>query len=236
MTLSIIIPAYNEAATIATLLRSVAGVDFGDMDSEVIVVDDHSTDTTAAEVTAANVPVTLITLPKNSGKSAAIRAGLKVATGEYVVIQDADLEYEPKDIKTLLDHAIQNNLPAVYGSRRLGEKIGIAPGTKNRFYFGGVALTTLTNALFLSHITDEPTCYKLVQRDILLSMQLTEERFGFCPEVTAKLLRGKHSITELPIAYHPRSVAEGKKIKFKDALEATYILLKYRLLPKRLWK
>lgn len=235
MKLSIIVPAYNEASTVGALLKKVAAVDFENNIVEVIVVDDASTDKTAEQVIETTLPVTLIRLPKNSGKSAAIRAGLSVATGEYIVIQDADLEYEPQDIKTLLTHAAIHKLPVVYGSRRLGEKIGIAPGIKNKFYFGGLALTTITNVLFLSKITDEPTCYKLIKRDILMDIHLTEERFGFCPEVTAKLLRSGHTIAELPIAYHPRSVAAGKKINFNDAVEATYILLKYRVLPKRFW-
>lgn len=235
MKLSIIIPTYNEEATIERMLNSLLAVDFGNVSKEIIVIDDGSKDTTISILRKSDYPITLIVHEKNQGKSGAIRTGLAAASGEYVIIQDADLEYDSRDIVTLLKHAVEHNLPAVYGSRRLGAKQNLHTEKRTIFYYGGVSLSLLTNILYGSRITDEPTCYKLVRRNILQTLKLKEERFSFCPEVTAKLLRNGYNITELPISYTPRSPEEGKKIIFKDALEAGLVLLKYRVLPKKFW-
>jgi len=233
--LSIIIPAYNEEKTIQQLLSLLFSVDFGEIETEVIVIDDSSRDKTVQLINELHFPLTLIENKKNLGKSGAVRKGLAVATGEYVVIQDADLEYNPHDLKKMITHAFEKKLVAVYGSRRMQELADQALGRKTIFYYRGLSLTLFTNVLFRSTLTDEPTCYKLIRRSILQDLNLKEERFGFCPEVTAKLLRQGYTIAELPISYQPRSIAEGKKISFVDALEAFYILIKYKVLPRKFW-
>ena len=235
MKLSIIIPAYNEEGTIEQMLDALCAVDFGSIKKEIIVVDDGSTDATIALLKKSSHPITLIEHKRNRGKSGAIRTGLAAASGEYVVIQDADLEYDSRDIAALLKYAVEHDLPAVYGSRRLRTKSNLHIEKRTIFYYGGISLSLLTNILYGSQITDEPTCYKLIRRDILQTLKLKEERFSFCPEVTAKLLRSGHTIAELPITYTPRSLEDGKKIAFKDAFEATLVLLKYRVIPKRFW-
>ena len=164
--------------------------------------------------------------PKNKGKGFAIRTGLKHVTGDFVIIQDADLEYDPEDYKKLLKPLLDNKAKVVYGSRNLG---------KNKhersylsFYLGGIFLSKLTNFLYGINITDEPTCYKLFRADIIKSIELKSERFEFCPEVTAKVAERKIDILELPISYNPRSKEEGKKINWQDGLIAIWTLIKYR--------
>jgi len=228
MKLSIIIPAYNEEKTIVPLLDKVFAVDFGDVEREVIVVDDGSTDSTSDILAAYTHPIIIVRHEKNQGKGMGIRSGIAKASGDYVVIQDADLEYNPNDLKLLLDTALVHNARAVFGSRRLSVADTVNPHGKWQFYAGGVFLTLLANILYGTKITDEPTCYKLVERKLLISLNLQSKRFEFCPEVVAKIGRLKIPIYEVPIHYNPRSVTDGKKIRFKDGLEAIWTLLKYR--------
>ncbi len=231
MKLSIIIPTYNEAATIGTIITAVRMVDFGEHTYEIIVVNDGSTDHTADIIAAQTPEVLTITHEQNAGKAAAIRSGLKAAQGEYVIIQDADLEYNPTDILRILEHAIHQQLVVVYGSRNMQQS------GRGRFdyYWGGRAITLACNLLYGSNLTDEPTCYKLVQRSVLYDLNLHEEGFDFCPEVTSKLLRQGHTIPEIPISYHPRTVAAGKKIRYHHGARALWVLAKYRILPTRWW-
>lgn len=233
--LSIIIPSHNEEKTVTKIIDRVFETDFGNIMYEVILVDDGSTDSTNELVSNLKNPVTKLRHERVRGKSAAVRTGLAVATGEFVITQDADLELDPSDIVKLYKHAHENNLTVLYGSRRLKE---LEEGRvhKTLFYTGAVVVTRFANMLYNCNLTDEPTCYKLFKRELLDEMSLSEERFAYCPEVTAKALRQGHTITELPISYNPRTVADGKKIRAKDGLHAMWVLLKYRVLPVRSWK
>jgi glycosyltransferase involved in cell wall biosynthesis len=232
MTLSIIIPVYNESATLTTIVERVLATDFSPHRIEVILVNDGSTDETATVARALPTAVLVQHHTTNKGKAAAIRTGLQRATGDYVVIQDGDLEYQPADIRTLLEYAIRHNVAAVYGSRNRGTT------SKGRFdyYWGGRLVTVWCNLLFGTRLTDEATCYKLIRRETLSALRLTEERFDFCPEVTAKLLRTGVAIHELPITYAPRTTAQGKKIRYSDGARAIWILTKYWWLHPTSWQ
>lgn len=224
MKLSIIVPAYNEAATIGEVLRRVFAVKL-DAELEVIVVDDGSTDATATEVARTGSPVLLILLGRNQGKGAAVRKGIERATGDIILIQDADNEYDPNDYPRLIEPIASGNSEVVYGSRILCKS---NTRSYNRFYWGGRLLSWWTNLLYGSHITDEPTGYKVFRCGVLKGIELSSKGFEFCPEVTAKLLKKGIGITEVPISYVPRSVEEGKKIKWTDGVIALWVLFKLR--------
>ena len=168
----------------------------------------------------------VITLPKNQGKGAALRTGFLEATGDYVIVQDADLEYDPADIARLVQVVQETGAQVVYGSRRLGGTANPKAGLS--YYIGGVFLSALTNLLYGTAITDEPTCYKMFERSLLLSLPLACTGFEFCPEVTANVALRGVPIVEVPISYHPRSRAEGKKIKLHDGLVAVRTLIGLR--------
>lgn len=224
--LSIIIPAYNEAATIGQVLEKVLAVDLPQhLKKEIIVVDDCSKDDTGAIVQ--QYPARLIRLEKNSGKGAAVQTGIQAATGDIIIVQDADLEYDPEDYIQLLPPILSNEYKIVYGSRILNENNSFS---YQSFYWGGRLVSLTTSMLFGQKITDEPTCYKMFDAALLKAIPLTSKRFGFCPEVTSKAFRLGYAIKEIPIHYYPRSKQEGKKIKWQDGIEAIAILCKYRLL------
>jgi glycosyltransferase involved in cell wall biosynthesis len=231
MTLSIIIPAYNEAKTIHLLLNKVLAVNLvKNLKKEIIIVNDCSTDNTKEVIEHyigehKGFNITLINQSENKGKGAAIRKGLEKTTGDYAIIQDADLEYDPEDYNILLTRLTDNNLPVIYGSRFLNKQ---NKHSYSSFYIGGQIVTWITNILFLQKLTDEPTCYKLFKTDFIKSIPLKCNGFEFCPEITAKVAKRGIKIKELPIAYYPRSIEEGKKIKWTDGLEAIWTLLKYR--------
>jgi glycosyltransferase involved in cell wall biosynthesis len=231
MRLSILIPAYHEERTIAEVLRRVAEVDTESLgfEKEIIVCDDGSTDGTASEIAraSAGLPgVRLVRHEQNRGKGAAIRTALEHATGDYVLIQDADLEYEVDDYPALLE-AVKGGADAVYGSRF--QKQRWPEGMRFANYVANRMLTTTANLLYGHHLTDEATCFKVIRTDLLRGLGLTCERFEFCPEVTAKLGRRKVEIVEVPIAYHGRGVVDGKKISWTDGVQAMWVLLKERV-------
>lgn len=225
MKVSVLIPAYNEAKTIAACLEAVYGRNPG-RDLEVIVVDDGSTDGTYEAAKAAAKPGTVVLKhEKNSGKGMAIRTALAKATGEVVLIQDADLEYDPADYAKLLAPIEAGKAEVVYGSRHL------AAGNERsyaRYYYGGRLVSVFTNLLYGSSITDEPTCYKVFKTALLRSFDLRCTGFEFCPEVTAKTLLRGIPILEIPISYRPRRIEEGKKIRWYDGIEALWTLLRLR--------
>lgn len=227
MKISVIIPAHNEERTIAEIIRRVKAVN---LNKEIIVIDDASTDKTGQIVDRINReddsgnPVKVVRHLQNQGKGAAIRAGLKGAVGDIVIIQDADLEYDPQDYARLVQPIIDGKTSVVYGSRCLSKNKISSPG----FFLGGKLLSFLANLLYRAGITDEPTCYKVFRREVLQNLDLKCRRFEFCPEVTARLRKKGYSIYEVPIRYYPRTRREGKKIRFSDGISAVWTLVKYR--------
>lgn len=227
MTLSIIIPVYNEKNTIAEILKKVDEANLNDLgfNKEIIVVDDGSTDGTRDILDKLAGRYKIIYHPKNRGKGMAIRTGLQYVKGDYVIIQDADLEYDPQDYRKLLSCALKNKAEVVYGSRLLNHQNEFS---YTSYYYGGIILNWLTNLLCGTKITDESTGYKLFKTETLKSIPLKCERFEFCPEITAKIAKRKIKIYEVPISYRPRHKKEGKKIKWKDGFEALWVLIKYK--------
>ena len=222
MKLSIIIPTYNEAQTIKEILRQVKAVRLP-WQKEIIVVDDSSTDQTP-QILKKITDIKLIRHSYNKGKGSAIRTGIKQATGDYIIIQDADLEYDPREYKLLIKPIIDGKAKVVYGSRFTGQR-------RNMFFWhwvGNKFLTLVTNVLYNTTLSDMETCYKLIPRQLLLSLKLKAKRFEFEPEVTAKILKQGIRIWEIPISYAGREFDEGKKISWKDGLPAFWTLIKYR--------
>jgi glycosyltransferase involved in cell wall biosynthesis len=225
---SVIVPVYNEAAHLDELLHAIHA---SPVKKEIIIVDDGSTDGTREKLQALP-PIdgfTVVFHEKNYGKGAAIRTALAYARGEYVLIQDSDLEYDPQDYPRLLRPLEAGNANVVYGVRPDRPERGL------RFFLGAKLLTHLTNLLYRASIHDEATCYKVVRRSLLAQLQLQCRRFEFCPEVTAKLCRIGEKIAEVPISYTPRSATEGKKIRHSDGWLAIWTLIRYRFLPRRRW-
>lgn len=232
--LSIVIPAYNEGKTIQTVLKAVASVELiGGFEKEIIVVNDCSKDETEAQVFAfkAMNPDTDIAYFKhevNQGKGAALHTGIRQAKGDYVVIQDADLEYDPKEFNILLQPIVDGYADVVYGSRFMG-------GKAHRILFfwhsiGNKILTFLSNMFSNLNLTDMETCYKLFRVDLIQGIELKENRFGFEPEVTAKISKIPNiRIYEVGVSYYGRTYAEGKKINWKDGFRAIYCIFRYGL-------
>ena len=229
MKLSIIIPVYNEEQTIAEVIERVWMVDLGDMDREVIIANDGSSDGTRQAIDASpwiNDPrVKTYNSPINLGKGAAVRLGLAFATGDILLVQDADLELDPNEYGRLLAPILDGRTQIVYGSRFLAPsgRVALRRRLANRF------LTVLTNILFGGHLTDMETAYKVFKREALDGIRLRCVGFDFEPEVTARLLRAGRRIVEVPIGYHPRRADEGKKIRWIDGVDALYVLLKCRV-------
>jgi dolichol-phosphate mannosyltransferase len=230
MKLSIIIPLYNEKGTIEELLKRINSVK---LNKEIIIVDDYSTDGSREWLKNTKIKnVKKVFHDKNYGKGMAIRSGIKEVTGDIVIIQDADLEYDPNDYLELVKPIEEGKTEVVYGSRILGNLIKNMKSKHAQayyeYYYGGRLLTILTNILYNAKITDEPTCYKVFKTDVIKNINLKCTRFEFCPEVTAKIRKKGYKIFEVPIKYNPRTLNEGKKIKFKDGFEAIWALVKYR--------
>lgn len=223
MKLSVLIPCFNERNTIQEIVRRVKAIP---LDVEIIIVDDGSTDGTRALLEdLKNDHCTILFHDRNRGKGTAIRTALPAATGDLVVVQDADLEYDPQDLLRLVEPFRDKGAAVVYGSRNL---LGNAR-SYSTFYWGGRVVSWVTTLLYWCHITDEPTCYKMFRTDLLKSLDLKCEGFEFCPEVTAKVLRLGHRIVEVPISYSPRNFAGGKKIRWTDGFQAIWVLIRYRL-------
>lgn len=225
--ISIIIPVYNEQTTIKEIVNRVEKVK---VNKEIIVVDDGSTDGTREFLKSLKINnVKVIYHDKNAGKGQAIRTALPFVTGDIVVIQDADLEYNPEEYPKLIKPIEESKAEVVYGSRTLGKKFHPVSLQNFIFYMGGRVLSLLTNFLYGSNITDEPTCYKVFKADILKSLNLQCRGFEFCPEVTAKILKQGIKIYEVPISCTPRTVKEGKKIRLRDWFIAVGVLIKCKL-------
>jgi dolichol-phosphate mannosyltransferase len=225
MKLSIIIPVYNEKDTVEELIDQVVSAPV-QLEKQIIVVDDNSIDGSKEILKKLENErkIILIQHEKNQGKGAAIRSGMEKAQGDFILIQDADLEYDPKDYPALLEPLLKNKTDVVYGSRNLKNN----PRSSLSFYLGGRFLTFFLNFLFRSKLTDINTCYKVFKKDILKEIELKENRFAFCEEVTCKLLKKKFKIKEVPIKYYPRVSSQGKKIKWKDGLRGMLVILKNR--------
>lgn len=224
MKLSVIIPVYNEERTLEEIINRVNNTGIV---HELICVNDASADNSSSILKKMSEKITKLKIVEhkvNKGKGAAIISGLKEVTGDIVLIQDADLEYDPSQYKKLVAKFEDPGVMVVYGSRNINKN----PKSSSAFYYGGVFLSKLTNILYGSSITDESTCYKLFRTDLLRQLDLKENGFEFCPEVTAKVLKRKIKIHEVPITYSPRSHSEGKKIKWHDGLKAISTLFKYR--------
>jgi len=226
--LSVIIPVYNEEQTINEVIERVWAVDLGPIEKEIIIADDGSTDATARIADAnrwiQSGRVQVHHSPINLGKGAAVRLGLSFATGDIVIVQDADLELDPQEYVRLLQPILDGRADIVYGSRFLQPTGRIPTRTRmaNRF------LTLLTNVLFGSRLTDMETAYKVFRREVLTGLRLRCVGFDFEPEFTAKVLLAGRRITEVPISYAPRTADEGKKMRWIDGMDAVYVLLKSR--------
>jgi len=222
--LSVIVPVYNERVTVAEIIRRIRAVDVP-VDVEVVVVDDGSSDGTDKVLSAlADSTVRVLTHPVNQGKGAAIRTGMGVARGDLLLIQDADLEYDPEDWPRLLQPILRGKARVVYGSRFTGERINMLP----LHWIGNRFLSLVTNLLYSSTMSDMETCYKLFDRQVLDGLTIESDRFDFEPEITAKVLRRGFRIYEVPISYAGRELSEGKKITWRDGIGALRALIKYR--------
>jgi dolichol-phosphate mannosyltransferase len=219
MKVSIIIPVYNEFHTFSQVLERVRRAPLpAGCEKEIVVIDDGSTDGTAQMLGPERHVIS------HSGKGSAIRAGIELATGDIVLIQDGDLEYDPKDYARLLEPIVSGRADIVYGSRFLGPRVAMA--LPNRI--ANRVLTATANLLYGARLTDEATAYKAFRMSVLRRIHLKCRRFEFCPEVTAKARRLGFSIHEIPVSYNPRGIAEGKKIRARDGWEALWTLLRYR--------
>jgi len=225
MKLSIVIPVYNEKNTIKEIIKKVKAVD---LNKEIVVVDDYSTDGTRDILRSMESEVDkIIYHDKNQGKGAALRTGFSHITGDCVIVQDADLEYDPQEYHLLMQPILENKADVVYGSRFLS-------GHPHRVlyfwhYVGNRFLTLLSNMFTNLNLTDMETCYKMFKAEVIKDIKLEQDRFGFEPEITAKVARKKVRIYEVGISYYGRSYMEGKKINWKDGLKAIWCIIKYGL-------
>lgn len=232
-TLSVVIPVYNEEKTVSLVLDLVSKAPLS-IGKEIIVVNDGSTDKTEAEIKKflknykkhKNVQFKYYSKP-NGGKGSAVKYGFAKATGDIIIIQDADMEYDPNEYQKLIDPILQGKYKVIYGSRRLNRKNKAYSNIS--FFLGGIAVSALTNILYASRLTDEPTCYKVFRSDVIKGMKIKGNKFEWEPEVTAKILKKGIKIKEIPISYFPRHTNEGKKINWKDGMQALWTLIYWRV-------
>jgi glycosyltransferase involved in cell wall biosynthesis len=222
--LSVVVPVFNERVTVAEVIRRIRAVELP-VDIEIIAVDDGSSDGTDKVLAAlADSTVRVLTHPVNQGKGAAVRTGMAAARGDLLLIQDADLEYDPADWPRLLEPVLRGKARVVYGSRFTGERKNMMP----LHWIGNRFLSLVTNLLYSSTMSDMETCYKLFDRRVLEGLTIESDKFDFEPEITAKILRRGFRIYEVPISYAGREMSEGKKITWRDGVGALRALIKYR--------
>lgn len=229
MKLSIVIPVYNEKKYIQEIVRRVRQVNLSGIEKEIIIVDDYSDDGSRQVIKEQleSLVDKVIYQEKNMGKGAALRSGFQAVTGDIVIVQDADLEYDPQEYDKLLKPILDEKADVVYGSRFVGSE----PHRVLLFwhYVGNKILTLLSNMFTNMNLTDMETCYKMFRREVLDGVKIEQDRFGFEPEITAKVARRHWRIYEVGISYSGRNYTEGKKIKWKDGLSAVWYILKYNL-------
>ena len=228
--LSILMPVYNEANTIHEIITRVEAVDLGNLRKELIIVDDASKDGTREILDEIRKRGThkVYFHAQNMGKGAALRTALTYASGDIIIIQDADLEYDPAEYADLVKPIVEGRADVVYGSRLSGAKVARA---FNFWHFiGNKMLTLITNVLYNSILSDMETCYKVFRADVIKNLQIRSNRFDFEPEITAKILKRKHKLYEMPISYYGRDFSEGKKITWRDGFAAIWALIKYRFM------
>lgn len=223
--LSIVMPVYNEEKTILEILKRVEATELPGLEKEIIIIDDCSTDGSKEILKTLEQKYKILYHSNNQGKGAALRTGFQQASGDFLLIQDADLEYDPQEYPCLLEPLIQNKADIVYGSRNLKDN----PRFKKSYYWGVRFISWLTNILYGANLTDVYTCYKVFKTPILKNLNLESKGFEFEEEVTIKALKKKYRILEIPINYFPRSFKEGKKINWSDGIKAILTIIKYRI-------
>ncbi len=231
MKLSVIIPVYNEPKTINEILKRIEKVNLGKLSKEIILVDDASTDGTSEAIRKLKGNYVKIFQKKNQGKGAALKAGIKKSTGDFIIFQDADLEYDPDDYAKLLQPILENKTEISFGSRFQGEEFS-AFGKKRTMHpahwIGNKGLTFIFNVLYGTSLTDVEPCYKMFKSEILKSIDVKSDRFEYDIELMCKLVKQGHKILQLPIKYSPRGFEEGKKINWKDGIIAFWTMVKFR--------